>query len=101
MRDVTTATDGRRLASNASDSYIFVNGPSRSGKGCNFVFTNALEWRGSLIAIDIKNDKSWRRWARRAWRWASVFSFSVLARVSRTGEIRLIAWANSRGGNLL
>lgn len=40
----------------AGDSHIFVNGPSRSGKGYNFVFTNALEWRGSLIAMDIKKE---------------------------------------------
>lgn len=40
----------------AGDSHVFVNGPSRSGKGYNFVFTNALEWRGSLIAMDIKKE---------------------------------------------
>jgi type IV secretion system protein VirD4 len=47
---------GREDVRYAGDSHIFVNGPSRSGKGYNFVFTNALEWRGSLIAMDIKKE---------------------------------------------
>ncbi|SDR63415.1 type IV secretion system protein VirD4 [Rhizobiales bacterium GAS113] len=35
-------------------SHIYVNGPTRSGKGESFVKTNALEWRGSLILFDMK-----------------------------------------------
>lgn len=37
-------------------SHIYVNGPTRSGKGVGFVFPNALEWRGSLIGLDIKRE---------------------------------------------
>jgi len=40
----------------SGDSHIYVNGPSRSGKGWSFVFVNAMEWRGSLIATDIKQE---------------------------------------------
>nr|WP_244627198.1 type IV secretory system conjugative DNA transfer family protein [Microvirga tunisiensis] len=40
----------------SGDSHVYVNGPSRSGKGWSFVFVNAMEWRGSLIATDIKQE---------------------------------------------
>lgn len=37
-------------------SHIYVNGPTRSGKGIGFVLPNAIEWRGSLIGLDIKRE---------------------------------------------
>ena len=37
-------------------SHIYVNGPTRSGKGVGFVLPNALEWRGSLIGFDLKRE---------------------------------------------
>ncbi|MDE2579101.1 MAG: type IV secretory system conjugative DNA transfer family protein [Hyphomicrobiales bacterium] len=40
----------------SGDSHIYVNGPTRSGKGVGFVLPNALEWRGSLIGLDIKRE---------------------------------------------
>ncbi len=40
----------------SGDSHIYVNGPTRSGKGIGFVLPNALEWRGSLIGLDIKRE---------------------------------------------
>jgi type IV secretion system protein VirD4 len=40
----------------SGDSHIYVNGPTRSGKGVGFVPTNGLEWRGSLIALDVKKE---------------------------------------------
>jgi type IV secretion system protein VirD4 len=40
----------------SGDSHIYVNGPTRSGKGVGFVLTNGLEWRGSLIALDVKKE---------------------------------------------
>ena len=38
----------------SGDSHFFVNGPSRSGKGRGFVMTNLLQWRGSVIVLDVK-----------------------------------------------
>ncbi len=40
----------------SGSSHIYVNGPTRSGKGVGFVLPNALEWRGSLIGLDIKRE---------------------------------------------
>jgi len=40
----------------SGDSHIYVNGPTRSGKGVGFVLTNGFEWRGSLIALDVKKE---------------------------------------------
>ncbi|WP_343074048.1 type IV secretory system conjugative DNA transfer family protein [Microvirga zambiensis] len=40
----------------SGDSHIYVNGPTRSGKGVGFVLTNGLEWHGSLIALDVKKE---------------------------------------------
>ena len=37
-------------------SHIYVNGPTRSGKGVGFVLPNAIEWRGSLIGLDLKRE---------------------------------------------
>ncbi|TCR74048.1 type IV secretion system protein VirD4 [Rhizobium sp. BK376] len=38
----------------SGDSHFFVNGPSRSGKGRGFVMTNLLEYRGSVVVLDVK-----------------------------------------------
>jgi type IV secretion system protein VirD4 len=35
-------------------SHIYLNGPTRSGKGETFVKPNALEWRGGLVLFDMK-----------------------------------------------
>jgi type IV secretion system protein VirD4 len=40
----------------SGDSHFFVNGPSRSGKGRGFVMTNLLEWRGSVLVLDVKGE---------------------------------------------
>ena len=40
----------------SGDSHLYVNGPTRSGKGVSFALLNAQEWRGSLIALDIKHE---------------------------------------------
>ena len=40
----------------SGDSHFYVNGPSRSGKGRGFVMTNLLEWRGSAIVLDVKQE---------------------------------------------
>ena len=47
--------DGKDVRYNG-DSHIYVNGPTRAGKGIGFVLPNALEWRGSLIGLDIKRE---------------------------------------------
>ena len=44
----------------SGDSHFFVNGPTRSGKGRGFVMTNLLEWRGSVIVLDVKQE-NWRK----------------------------------------
>ena len=43
----------------SGDSHFYVNGPSRSGKGRGFVMPNLLEWRGSAIVLDVKQE-NWR-----------------------------------------
>ena len=40
----------------SGDSHFYVNGPSRSGKGRGFVMPNLLEWRGSAIVLDVKQE---------------------------------------------
>ena len=37
-------------------SHIYVNGPSRSGKGRGFILPNLLEWSGSAIVFDPKQE---------------------------------------------
>ncbi|QGM99817.1 type IV secretory system conjugative DNA transfer family protein [Methylocystis parvus] len=57
-------------------SHIYVNGPTRSGKGVGFVLPNALEWRGSLIGLDIKREMWTQIGAARAAMGQRVFLFS-------------------------
>lgn len=40
----------------SGDSHFYVNGPSRSGKGRGFVMPNLLEWRGSAVVLDVKQE---------------------------------------------
>ena len=40
----------------SGDSHFYVNGPSRSGKGRGFIMPNLLEWQGSAIVFDIKQE---------------------------------------------
>ena len=47
---------GGRDVRYSGPSHIYVNGPTRAGKGVGFVLPNALEWRGSLIGLDIKRE---------------------------------------------
>ncbi|MDE2361078.1 MAG: type IV secretory system conjugative DNA transfer family protein [Hyphomicrobiales bacterium] len=60
----------------AGDSHIYVNGPTRSGKGIGFVLPNALEWRGSLIGLDIKREMWTEIGAARAAAGQQVFMYS-------------------------
>ena len=57
-------------------SHIYVNGPTRSGKGVGFVLPNAVEWRGSLIGLDIKREMWDQIGAARAAMGQDVFMFS-------------------------
>jgi type IV secretion system protein VirD4 len=57
-------------------SHIYVNGPTRSGKGVGFVLPNALEWRGSLIGLDLKREMWNEIGAARAATGQDVFLFS-------------------------
>lgn len=57
-------------------SHIYVNGPTRAGKGVGFVLPNALEWRGSLIGLDIKREMWTEIGAARAAMGQRVFLFS-------------------------
>ena len=57
-------------------SHIYVNGPTRAGKGVGFVLPNALEWRGSLIGLDIKREMWAEIGAARAAMGQRVFMFS-------------------------
>lgn len=57
-------------------SHIYVNGPTRAGKGVGFVLPNALEWRGSLIGLDIKREMWTEVTAARAAMGQKVFLFS-------------------------
>ena len=57
-------------------SHIYVNGPTRSGKGVGFVLPNAIEWRGSLIGLDIKREMWDQIGAARAALGQDVFMFS-------------------------
>ena len=47
---------GGRDVRYSGPSHVYVNGPTRAGKGVGFVLPNALEWRGSLIGLDIKRE---------------------------------------------
>jgi type IV secretion system protein VirD4 len=40
----------------SGDSHFYVNGPTRSGKGRGFVMPNLLEWRGSAVVLDVKQE---------------------------------------------
>ncbi len=57
-------------------SHIYVNGPTRSGKGVGFVLPNAQEWRGSLIGLDLKREMWNEIGAARAAMGQEVFLFS-------------------------
>ncbi|AZG78745.1 type IV secretory system conjugative DNA transfer family protein [Methylocystis rosea] len=57
-------------------SHIYVNGPTRSGKGVGFVLPNAIEWRGALIGLDIKREMWDQIGAARAALGQDVFMFS-------------------------
>jgi len=57
-------------------SHIYVNGPTRSGKGVGFVLPNAQEWRGSLIGLDLKREIWNEIGAARAAMGQEVFLFS-------------------------
>ena len=57
-------------------SHIYVNGPTRAGKGVGFVLPNTLEWRGSLIGLDIKREMWAEIGAARAGLGQRVFMFS-------------------------
>ena len=57
-------------------SHIYVNGPTRAGKGVGFVLPNALEWRGSLIGLDIKREMWAEIGAARAAIGQRIFMFS-------------------------
>ncbi|AZG79015.1 type IV secretory system conjugative DNA transfer family protein [Methylocystis rosea] len=57
-------------------SHIYLNGPTRSGKGVGFVLPNAIEWRGSLIGLDIKREMWDQIGAARAALGQDVFMFS-------------------------
>jgi type IV secretion system protein VirD4 len=57
-------------------SHIYVNGPTRSGKGVGFVLPNAQEWRGSLIGLDLKREMWNEIGAARAAMGQDVFLFS-------------------------
>jgi type IV secretion system protein VirD4 len=57
-------------------SHIYVNGPTRAGKGVGFVLPNAYEWRGSLIGLDIKREMWTEIGAARAGLGQRVFMFS-------------------------
>jgi type IV secretion system protein VirD4 len=57
-------------------SHIYVNGPTRTGKGIGFVLTNAIEWLGSLIGLDIKREMWAEIGAARAAMGHRVFMFS-------------------------
>ena len=57
-------------------SHIYVNGPTRAGKGVGFVLPNALEWRGSLIGLDIKREMWAEIGAARAALGQNIFLFS-------------------------
>lgn len=57
---ILLGTFARRDVRYSGDSHFFVNGPTRSGKGRGFVMTNLLEWRGSVIVLDVKQE-NWRK----------------------------------------
>jgi len=60
----------------SGQSHIYVNGPTRAGKGVGFVLPNALEWRGSLIGLDIKREMWNEIGAARAATGQRIFMFS-------------------------
>ncbi|WP_158816095.1 type IV secretory system conjugative DNA transfer family protein [Methylocapsa sp. S129] len=60
----------------SGDSHFFVNGPSRSGKGRGFVMTNLLEWRGSVIVLDVKMENWFKTGPTRARMGQELFLFA-------------------------
>ena len=60
----------------SGDSHFFVNGPSRSGKGRGFVMTNLLEWRGSVIVLDVKMENWFKTGPTRARMGQNLFLFA-------------------------
>jgi type IV secretion system protein VirD4 len=48
---------GKQEVRYSGDSHFFVNGPTRTGKGRGFVMTNLLEWEGSAVVLDVKQEK--------------------------------------------
>ena len=55
--------------------HVFVSGPTRSGKGASLIIPNALEFRGSMVILDIRGETfdhtaGWRS------RFSKVFKFA-------------------------
>jgi len=68
--------DGRDVRY-SGPSHVYVNGPTRAGKSVGFVLPNALEWRGSLIGLDIKREMWAEIAAARVQMGQKVFLFST------------------------
>ncbi len=71
-------------------SHILANGPTRSGKGIGFVLPNAIEWRGSLIALDI-SARCGLKSPPLAWRWGKTSSCFLPALPNRIAGTRSIS----------
>jgi type IV secretory pathway TraG/TraD family ATPase VirD4 len=61
--------------------HVFVSGPTRSGKGASLIIPNALEFRGSMVILDIRGETfdhtaGWRS------RFSKVFKFAPAQRFS-------------------
>jgi len=61
--------------------HVFVSGPTRSGKGSSLIIPNALEFRGSMVILDIRGETfdhtaAWRS------RFSKVFKFAPAQRFS-------------------
>ena len=61
--------------------HVFVSGPTRSGKGSSLIIPNALEFRGSMVILDIRGETfdhtaGWRS------RFSKVFKFAPAQRFS-------------------
>ena len=61
--------------------HVFVSGPTRSGKGASLIIPNALEFRGSMVILDIRGETfdhtaGWRS------RFSKVYKFAPAQRFS-------------------
>ena len=61
--------------------HVFVSGPTRSGKGSSLIIPNALEFRGSMVILDIRGETfdhtaGWRS------RFSKVYKFAPAQRFS-------------------